>query len=133
MIAALFQLFDGTQVVGLGILRGMGDVNIPTKITFIAYWIIALPAAYLIGITFKFGVTGVWYGLVLGLMTSALLLFFRFRYISKFNLNRVSKQCVKSRYLSHTVSIAMGIHNIAYLWGVPPSHAYLYRDTLLPA
>jgi MATE family multidrug resistance protein len=47
IIAALFQLFDGTQVVGLGILRGMGDVNIPTIITFLAYWVVGLPLGYL--------------------------------------------------------------------------------------
>ncbi len=83
IIAAFFQLFDGTQVVGLGILRGMGDVNIPTLITFIAYWIIGLPMGYWLGIYLKMGVTGVWYGLTLGLMTSALLLFIRFQIISK--------------------------------------------------
>ena len=46
IIAGFFQLFDGAQVVGLGILRGIGDVNIPTVITFIAYWIIGLPCGY---------------------------------------------------------------------------------------
>ncbi|ASU34644.1 MATE family efflux transporter [Mucilaginibacter xinganensis] len=83
IIAALFQLFDGTQVVGLGILRGMGDVNIPTVITFIAYWVIGLPVGYILGIIFHLGVNGIWYGLTLGLMTSAILLFFRFQYISR--------------------------------------------------
>jgi MATE family multidrug resistance protein len=83
IIAALFQLFDGTQVVGLGILRGMGDVNIPTIITFIAYWIIGLPVGYWLGIYLNLGVTGVWYGLTLGLMISATLLFIRFQRISK--------------------------------------------------
>jgi MATE family multidrug resistance protein len=41
IIAGLFQLFDGTQVVGLGVLRGVGDVNVPTLITFLSYWLIA--------------------------------------------------------------------------------------------
>ena len=86
LIAAFFQLFDGTQVVGLGILRGMGDVKIPTQITFIAYWIVALPIAYLLGIVLNFGVTGVWCGLVLGLMTSAILVYLRFRYLTRYNL-----------------------------------------------
>lgn len=81
IIAGLFQLFDGTQVVGLGILRGMGDVNIPTLITFIAYWIIGLPMAYLLGITMQLGVQGVWYGLTLGLLTSSILLYIRYRFI----------------------------------------------------
>ena len=75
-------MFDGTQVVGLGILRGMGDVNIPTLITFIAYWIIGLPVGYLFGIYLHQGVYGVWYGLVLGLIASSLLLFYRFHIIS---------------------------------------------------
>ncbi|SHM05210.1 MATE family efflux transporter [Mucilaginibacter sp. OK098] len=83
IIAAFFQLFDGTQVVGLGILRGMGDVNIPTVITFLAYWVIGLPVGYLLGMPLHLGVAGIWYGLVLGLMASAILLFFRFQFISK--------------------------------------------------
>ncbi|HKB42907.1 MAG TPA: MATE family efflux transporter, partial [Chitinophagaceae bacterium] len=83
IIAAFFQLFDGTQVVGLGILRGIGDVNIPTMITFIAYWVIGLPAGYILGIHYHLGVTGVWYGLVVGLMSSSILLFIRFQLISK--------------------------------------------------
>lgn len=83
VVAAFFQLFDGTQVVGLGILRGMGDVNKPTIITFISYWIIGLPVAYLLGIHLKIGVTGVWYGLVCGLAASSIMLFLRFQSISK--------------------------------------------------
>lgn len=79
IIAGLFQLFDGTQVVGLGILRGIGDVNIPTLITFVAYWIIGVPTAYLFGIYFNIGIKGVWYGLTLGLLTSSILLFLRYR------------------------------------------------------
>ncbi|RYU92315.1 MATE family efflux transporter [Mucilaginibacter terrigena] len=85
IIAAFFQLFDGTQVVGLGVLRGMGDVNMPTLLTFISYWIIGLPVAYLLGIYFNLGVMGVWYGLVLGLMASSIMLFLRFQKISKSN------------------------------------------------
>ncbi|TJZ50786.1 MATE family efflux transporter [Sphingobacterium olei] len=81
IIAGLFQLFDGTQVVGLGILRGMGDVNIPTLFTFIAYWIIGLPTGYFMGINLGWGVQGVWYGLTLGLLTSSLLLYLRYRHI----------------------------------------------------
>ena len=83
IIAAFFQLFDGTQVVGLGVLRGMGDVNIPTIITLIAYWIIGLPVGYLLGIKLNMGVSGVWYGLVLGLLTASILLFIRFQLISR--------------------------------------------------
>lgn len=83
IIAGFFQLFDGAQVVGLGVLRGIGDVNIPTTITFIAYWIIGLPAAYFLGIRYGLGANGIWYGLTLGLLVSAVLLFARFHYITK--------------------------------------------------
>jgi MATE family multidrug resistance protein len=83
IIVAAFQLFDGTQVVGLGILRGMGDVNVPTFITFLAYWVIGIPVGYYLGILLGWGVKGVWYGLLLGLLVSAILLFLRFQFISK--------------------------------------------------
>ena len=92
IIAAIFQLFDGTQVVGLGILRGMGDVNIPTVITFLAYWVVGLPVGYLLGLKLGFGVKGVWYGLVLGLAVSSLLLFLRFQFISRKTESGVKNQ-----------------------------------------
>ena len=83
IIAGFFQLFDGAQVVGLGILRGIGDVNVPTLITFIAYWIIGLPVGYYLGIYLGMGANGIWYGLTLGLLVSAGLLFIRFHYFTK--------------------------------------------------
>ncbi len=83
IIAGFFQLFDGTQVVGLGILRGMGDVNIPTIFTFIAYWMVGLPAAYFLGIIQGLGANGIWYGLTLGLLVSSSLLFLRFQHFSR--------------------------------------------------
>ena len=83
IIAGFFQLFDGTQVVGLGILRGMGDVNIPTIFTFIAYWMVGLPAAYFLGIIQGLGANGIWYGLTLGLLVSSALLFMRFQQSSR--------------------------------------------------
>jgi MATE family multidrug resistance protein len=83
IIAAFFQISDGVQVVGLGALRGIADVKIPTLITFIAYWVIGLPAAYLMGNYLGFGANGIWTGLLLGLSVSALLLFIRFNMMSK--------------------------------------------------
>lgn len=83
LIAAIFQLFDGAQVVGLGILRGMGDVNLPTLITFMAYWVFGLPVGYYLGITLNFGVSGIWIGLTLGLLVASILLFLRFQKLSK--------------------------------------------------
>lgn len=83
IIAAFFQLFDGTQVVGLGILRGLGDVRIPTVITLLAYWVLGLPVGYLLGIYLEFGVQGIWWGLATGLLVASLLLFLRFQLKTK--------------------------------------------------
>lgn len=87
IIAGFFQLFDGTQVVGLGVLRGLGDVNVPTLITFIAYWIIGIPLGYFLGIQLHMGVNGIWYGLTFGLLTASILLFFRFQKRTKILIN----------------------------------------------
>jgi multidrug resistance protein, MATE family len=83
IIAALFQIFDGTQAVGIGILRGLTDVKGPTVITFIAYWIIGLPVGYVLGFHYGLGVQGIWIGLLFGLVASAVLLTLRFNHKSK--------------------------------------------------
>jgi MATE family multidrug resistance protein len=67
LFAALFQLFDGTQVVAIGALRGLEDYKYPTYIAFIGYWIIALPLCYVFAFTFGYKVYGVWLALSIGL------------------------------------------------------------------
>ena len=83
IIAALFQLSDGIQAVGIGVLRGLTDVKGPTIITFVAYWIISLPIAYVLAFIFDLGVDGVWIGLLIGLTVSAIFLTLRFNHKSK--------------------------------------------------
>jgi MATE family multidrug resistance protein len=83
IIAGLFQLSDGAQVIGLGVLRGMEDVKIPTLITLIAYWVIGLPLGYLLAFEFGYAEKGIWYGLLIGLSLTAILLYFRFRKLSR--------------------------------------------------
>lgn len=83
IIAAFFQIADGVQAVGIGILRGLTDVKGPTIITFTAYWLIGLPTGYILGFIFNLGVEGVWIGLSLGLFFSATLLTLRFNYKSR--------------------------------------------------
>jgi len=78
IVAGLFQLSDGTQATGLGVLRGLTDVKIPTLYTFIAYWIIGIPVAYIFGFWFNLGAIGVWIGYSAGLTVIALLLLYRF-------------------------------------------------------
>ncbi|HCQ15273.1 MAG TPA: MATE family efflux transporter [Cryomorphaceae bacterium] len=83
IVAVIFQLSDGLQVTALGALRGMSEVKVPVLITFIAYWLVGVGAAYSLGIIFEFGPLGVWYGLALGLTVAAVLLFLRFEWKSK--------------------------------------------------
>lgn len=78
IIAALFQLSDGVQVISLGALRGMKDVKIPTLITFLAYWIIALPLGYALAFNYGYGADGIWFGLFLGLTIAGIWVFLRF-------------------------------------------------------
>lgn len=78
VIASIFQVFDGIQAIGVGILRGMSDVTIPTAITFVAYWVIGFPAAYVLMQVFDMGLDGIWYGLTAGLGVSALSVTLRF-------------------------------------------------------
>jgi MATE family multidrug resistance protein len=88
IIAAMFQLFDGLQVVFIGVLRGVEDFKFPTLITLIAYWVIALPLAYLLAFINKMGVYGIWYALLISLIFVALTLYFRIRILIARNLQR---------------------------------------------
>ena len=83
VIAAFFQLSDGIQVVGLGTLRALEDVKIPTLITLVAYWVIGIPGGYLLAFHAGLGVQGIWWGLLAGLTVAAVLLLWRFWRLSR--------------------------------------------------
>jgi MATE family multidrug resistance protein len=78
IVAAFFQLADGAQVMGLGLLRGLQDTQMPMIYAAISYWIVGIPISYALGFSFGFRGQGVWAGLVIGLMLAALLLMTRF-------------------------------------------------------
>lgn len=82
IIAGLFQLSDGIQVVGLGALRGMSDVKVPTIVTLVAYWVIGLPLGYLFAFSWGMEEVGIWIGLLTGLTLTGILLLYRFHYLS---------------------------------------------------
>jgi MATE family multidrug resistance protein len=73
-IAAVFQLFDGLQVVATGILRGLGDTRTPMLANLLAHWGLGLPIAYILGITLNRGVVGLWIGLSVGLIAAGVIL-----------------------------------------------------------
>lgn len=83
IIAALFQIFDGMQASGVGILRGLSDVKVPLIISLLSYWVIGIPVGALLGFYFNLGAVGVWIGLLIGLALLGLTMLFRFHYKTK--------------------------------------------------
>jgi MATE family, multidrug efflux pump len=73
-IAAAFQLFDGTQAVTTGILRGIGDTRTPMVMNVIGHWVLGLPVGYALCFRFMWGVAGLWIGLSIGLIFCAVAL-----------------------------------------------------------
>ncbi len=83
IVAAIFQLSDGMQMVTISTLRGLADVKIPMWIAMVAYWVIALPSSYLFAFEMDFGPPGIWYGYLTGLTAAAIAMFMRFEVLSK--------------------------------------------------
>ncbi|MGA9213259.1 MATE family efflux transporter [Kaistella sp.] len=94
IIAALFQLSDGLQILSLGVLRGMQDVKIPSILTFVSYWMITLPLGYYLCVTREMGAYGMWIALGIGLTISAFLLIRRFLTLSQRNIDAYDKKVV---------------------------------------
>ncbi len=83
IVAALFQVFDATQLASLACLRALADVKIPLMLSIISYYLISLPLGYLFGFVFNLNAVGVWIGLLMGLLFAAILFLLRFNRISK--------------------------------------------------
>ncbi len=71
LIAGIFQIFDGIQVVSVGALRGFEDTRMPMYIGILSYWIVALPVSWFSGFVLGWGARGVWFGFVVGLAVAA--------------------------------------------------------------
>jgi len=78
-LAGIFQVFDGVQVVAIGVLRGLADTKTPFIISLIGYWLIGMPVGVVLAYPFNRGVAGLWWGLVLGLGAVAGILVHRVR------------------------------------------------------
>jgi len=82
VIAAIFQIVDGTQVTTQGALRGLKDTTMPMVICGLGYWVFGLGSGITMGFLMGFGAKGLWWGLAIGLAVSATLLFLRWRRLS---------------------------------------------------
>lgn len=79
LVAGLFQVFDGIQVVSLGILRGLEDVVVPAIGAGVAYLLLAIPVSYWCAFTLELGPNGIWMGYLVGLGVVGVFLLTRFR------------------------------------------------------
>jgi len=86
VIMVFYQIFDGLQIVFGSILRGMSDVNIPTILTFVAYFMVSLPMGYLCAFVLGMNEVGIWWGLPAGLGVASISFMLRFNRLS----NRLS-------------------------------------------
>ena len=82
LIAAAFQLVDGLQALGVGLLRGMEDKRVPTLLVLVAYWVVALPLGTYLVLHSSYGLYGMWMALAGGLLLSAIFLILRFLHLT---------------------------------------------------
>jgi MATE family multidrug resistance protein len=82
VVAAVFQLSDGIQGVGAGVLRGAGDTRFTFAANLVGHWLVGLPVALWLGPWRGGGVTGLWWGLCAGLTAVAVALLGRFAVVS---------------------------------------------------
>lgn len=87
LLCALYQVFDASQVISVGALRGFKDTTIPMILATVSYWALGMPVGYVLAFGIRnfagMGAIGFWYGLVFGLLVSACLQFLRLRWVTK--------------------------------------------------
>jgi MATE family multidrug resistance protein len=88
-LAGLFQVFDGLQVVAIGLLRGLGDTRMPMVVNIVGFWCIGMPVSLWLGFGLDYGAVGLWWGLVVGLIVVAVFLIVRVRQRERYRLTRV--------------------------------------------
>lgn len=88
-IAGFFQVFDGGQAVGAGVLRGAGDTTAPLVVMLTAYWMLGVPVSAYLGFRTPLGPAGLWWGFVISLAFVAVFLYLRIRVVFGRELRRV--------------------------------------------
>jgi MATE family multidrug resistance protein len=88
-IAGVFAVFDGLQVVAIGLLRGLGDTRMPMLVNIVGFWCIGVPVSLWLGFVLDYGAQGLWWGLVAGLVIVAVFLILRVRQREQRDLTRI--------------------------------------------
>jgi MATE family multidrug resistance protein len=89
-LAGIFQVFDGLQVVSLGVLRGVGDTRAPMLVNIVGFWLIGIPVGVWLGLRRGMGPAGLWIGLVVGLAATGVVLAARVRVKLRGEVRRVA-------------------------------------------
>lgn len=88
-IAGVFQVFDGLQAVGAGVLRGLGDTQVPLIAMLSGYWLVGIPVSVWLGFHSPLGPRGLWWGFVAGLASTAVFLLVRVRILLRRGVSRI--------------------------------------------
>lgn len=88
-IAGLFQVFDGLQVVSMGLLRGLADTRVPMLVSVVGFWLIGMPVSLWLGFARDLGAPGLWWGFVAALGMVAIILLTRLKYLEQREVIRV--------------------------------------------
>ena len=88
-VAGVFQIFDGAQAVGAGVLRGLGDTKAPLLGMILGYWLIGLPVSLVLGFHTPLRAAGLWWGFVASLSLVAVFLFLRIRWRFRRGVQRI--------------------------------------------
>jgi MATE family multidrug resistance protein len=91
-IAGVFQVFDGGQAVGAGVLRGAGDTTAPLVVMLAAYWIVGVPVSAYLGFKTSLGPAGLWWGFVVSLAAVAIFLYLRIRILFRGSVRRLREE-----------------------------------------
>ncbi|MGF1477629.1 MAG: MATE family efflux transporter [Geminicoccaceae bacterium] len=94
MVVAAFQLFDGLQVVGLGVLRGLSDTRVPMIFALVGYWLIGMPASAILAFVVDWQGTGLLIGLVIGLAVVAVSTIIRFERLAGHDRPALQREAV---------------------------------------
>jgi multidrug resistance protein, MATE family len=88
-VAGVFQVADGLQAVGAGVLRGLGDARVPLVAMLTGYWLIGVPVSLWLGFRTSLGPTGLWWGFVAGLASVGIFLLWRVRVLFRGGVSRI--------------------------------------------
>lgn len=82
-IAGVLMIFDSFRIIVFGALRGLKDTRFSMYASLIGFWVVGLSAAYSLGFVFHYSGQGIWWGVTIGIISAALIVYCRMRMLLK--------------------------------------------------